>query len=996
MIDGGTPAGQDYHRHHEIYVDQNARTFSHERARMPIQAASGDNLGTDNWHINYVSPKLRGYRDDSTDLNKYVRFKVLSYDSTSGEFEVQLGQRPTPATGTTVNNPGEIVKGRKNVPFRVYDETGNDFIELEYVEVGSSATTINTDKIVDIELFPSLALDDEVLLIATAELNWDPSDNLLVQRVIDRRQVGSVSETEFTQSAKEFITAGDRALHSNGVVRDLEFVQVNPSNDAELVFNGGIALVNGYIVTANNGTVVIPELVETGGSSGSTVDWIVCLNELGNFVTYPLTTTKKHFFAEAGTGGGTAYFLPSVTFSEVVNERKDLVPLLTLTATITSVAISDTKDVRRFVANQTNNIPLVWTQDGYDESSSFRSSNALVNWLTLLSNENSLYTRSKVTVRGDLVLESTLDLSSVPNLVLEADSLGAARISVYADTGLKLGSNSTLRNIKFIHTANSSAPSNIVGISTISPNACILVEPSDGATVENINIENCEFTGQDASYRFPFIYFVFDDNNVRLINIKNNKFFDSTATLSAAIVIAESNNDIYPHSIVDSMFIEDNWCDNAQGIYLIGESSSEIAPMSIRNGHISRNQCGFIGISNSSNKLSAATVNQPSLSVVGNNCNLIYANPDITGTMDTTIALAATSIRGNSCGVIWLYVGNGASEDTTVGQPDIIIDGNILTLRTINTGSGVGGSFSERIAIYSGLSGSPTYHKAITITNNTIRDSNETEVIGAYTYGVFSLCEAIITNNNISGFVGSGIYVSAVGNNVISHNIIRRFSNSISSYINLAAAKGICTENVFDYTTVDGYNDTTIAYTFSNGWVIDKNINHIKVFKPSAAHGQVGWRDDSSSFQNRLGHPTDISVEPVTFYRSSLLTSSSQNVLRMNIDSGTQSIVQWHLPLEGMLPTGAYILDITMNASVNPLIVGTGNFGFKAVSRDGSYATDATDIDLTSATSGSTSLQPNKPVEGFDVVMTANVNCSSQTIASVDFEIKYTFLGYAY
>lgn len=981
MIDGGTPAAQDYHRHHEIYVDQNAKTFSHERARMPIQAASGDNLGTDNWHINYVSPKLRGYRDDSTDLNKYVRFKVVSYDSTSGEFEVQLGQRPTPATGTTVNNPGETVKGRKNVPFRVYDETGNDFIELEYVEVGSSATTINTDKIVDIELFPSLALDDEVLLIATAELNWDPSDNLLVQRVIDRRQVGSVSETEFTQSAKDFITAGDRALHSNGVVRDLEFVQINPSNDAELIFNGGIALVNGYIVTANNGTVVIPELVETGGSSGSTVDWIVCLNELGNFVTYPLTTTKQHFFAEAGTGGGTAYFLPSVTFSEVVNERKDLVPLLTLTATITSVAISDTKDVRRFVANHTNNIPLVWTQDGYDESSSFRSSNALVNWLTLLNNENSLYTRSKVTVRGDLVLESELDLSSVPNLVLEADSLGAARISVYADTGLKLGSNATLRNIKFVHIASSSAPSNIVGISTISPNACILVEPSDGATVENINIENCEFTGQSSSYRFPFIYFALNNNILKNVNVVYNKFIDGTATTSAGVVVAEKNGgDGVTHSILDNVLIENNVGDGDQGIFVVNEiDSGNLPSIASRGLYISRNRCGYIGI-NSGSSIDGAVGDQQTATYISDNiCKMIYAPPDTTGVLQTDASVSNVIISHNSCANI--YIRTQSNEDPIDGESSITVEGNLLTKTDVTAPSGT----SNIYAIYL-QEASSNYPSDFLVTNNRVQKgatSSSTTPL-TYTDAIVLDGQGSITGNAINGFTRYGVSVNRDGI-IISNNVFRR-EDDISRYITAVGNDCVVTNNSLDNTTIDGLDTETI--NVGSGSVVFGNKNHVQTMDLRDSQGNFSWVTSASSdiCYNRLD------TNSINWQRRNPSTHASGYGPIMSHQSGVSSTSDgyWAVSLSDILPLGATVTEITLTASSNALFDNVGDITLQYV--NGTTITTSTALSFATTTTEKTrTVTPNKVVgpQRFEVLVWVSVD--STTSVDVDIEVEVTY-----
>lgn len=884
MIDGSTPAPFDYHRFYEIYVDQNAKTFSHERARMPIQASSGDYLGTNNWHINHVSPKLRGYLESST-LNKYVRLKVLTYDTTSGEFTVQLGQRTNPPVGTTVLNPGETVTARKNVPFKVYDETGNDYIELEVTEEATSASTINDNSIVDIEVFPTLALNDERLLLAVCELNWDPDDNLLVDRVRDVRPIGSISELDFTQSAKQFITSGDRALHANGVVRDLGYVGVSTTDPAALLFNGGIALVNGTIVNVNNGKVVIPELVENGGGSGSTVEWIICINESGSFVAHPLTTTKQHFFAQAGTGGmgEIPYFIPSVTFAEVVNERKDLVPLLTLTATITSVAISNETDVRRFVADESNNISLVWAEDDSKSSASFRSAEALMAWATKLT-DGSIYSKSRIIVRGNITLDSSLDLRSVPNLTLEGEGPGTAKITINHRDGLFIGSNTTIKNLEFEYNSTSSV-SNITGITVTAVHGCITISNLT-SNIQNVTIENCVFNS--TLNRYAFICVSFDnDNNADNLRFKNNRFNDTLDLDNAAITIVNYSNDTDPHSVLNDVFIEENVCNADQGIFIVGNATGTIPPIACRNVHISRNRCGYIGINSSSNLTGSTGTYKTGLHVTDNTCKLIYGAVDRNGLPKTGVCLSNVAIKGNTCSNIYLCGINGVSE--AVGVSGIIVDGNFLTYTTYTAPSGTDPTMAIR-AIGSG--------SGIQIANNKIYSPPAT----LYASGIVTtMTNSIVSGNIIEGFSNYGI--GSGGNSIIQNNRILRKSGNILNYIYTTSGGCLISNNYLDSTTVDvdGKNwEDTIGGVVS---ATTDNINHIRQFNLKPTHGTIEYENYVWNFHD--------SSQPITFLRD---PSAYRHRVRYSYSIGGNSTVYWRIPLRGMLPDHASVIDAYLTA----------------------------------------------------------------------------------
>jgi hypothetical protein len=407
-----SPTPSNYNRLHEIYLDAQGHTFSHERARMIRQAQSSDLLATqDNWTVTNVSSKLSGFRDGTTDFRKYVRFYVLNYNTPggggTGEYDGYIGRRNPGTYGIT--EFGEVVRARKGVPTKFYDATNVDYIELVFDDPGPTSTDImtsNSPRYVDIEVFPSLELDDEVFLLATCEL-----ESNAIERVVDRREFGTVSEKNLSTSALSFIESGDRYLHGNGVIRGLEYQGPDPSDPSLLSFTGGLALVNGHVSILNNSQVRIPEIRETGSSTPVSYDWAVCINDKDQFVPILLTSSKQEFFAL----GSPDYYVDSATFTELINNRKDLTPTVVVTVTISSMSVGSVTDVRRRIADETLSIPFTLSQPksspytGTGEEGfvgHFSTLSALLYWINNSDDINSF-----VRVRGEIT-SSAVTISS--------------------------------------------------------------------------------------------------------------------------------------------------------------------------------------------------------------------------------------------------------------------------------------------------------------------------------------------------------------------------------------------------------------------------------------------------------------------------------------------------------------------------------------------------------------------------------------------------------
>ena len=1006
MIDSSTPSAYNYHRLHEIYANKGAKTLSHERARMPIQGATATALDSTYWHINYVSSKLRGYRDGTADFNKYIRLSIDTYHSTTGEFTARIGRRPVagdtqPPSTATITNTGITATGRKNVPFRVFDETGNDYIELEYVETSTSPTVITPIRVVDIEIMPSLMEDDELTLISTCEMNW--SGGLLVERVKDQRQVGSISEKEFTSSAKNFITAGDRALHSNGIIRDLDCLGATDFADTRAVyFNGGLAFINGNVVSVNNSKIIIPRLIESGG--GTTVNWVICVNEEGTLVSLPITATIDQFFAEAGTGGGTAYFIPSVSFTELITDRKDLVPIATLTAS--STLISNILDIRRFVADESFNIPFVWAEDETKFSASFRSAEALQNWATLATTYLGLSFKQRITVKGTVSISTALDLSAVPSLVLESDGPNEATIAVSSTVGIRVASDITIRNINFTYSP-SLATGNNINISLATPLACILIRPTASfTTIKNINIENCSFLGTGSNYRSPFIYMRLSNNIVENCNIVGNSFTDTSATTSAAIVIAEANTGGTIYSVLNNVFIEKNICSAEQGIFITGSSTTALAPITSVNVHISKNKCGYIGVFAGSNIDVEDSNNQPGLFISENACNAIYGAVDIYGQLYTTVkALATTIVSHNSCASIYFHYTSNATPRT--GQSTIIVDGNILTRSVFTT------SFTAPynthlddewgITICDSVSASPLLNPAKIVNNSTQSGSTyNSATVLEYTQAIRAFSPCVITGNTIRAFTQYGIYTTvstyteATGS-IISNNYLFRGSNSITYYI-VGSGASLITDNYFDYITVDGMVQTTIGILGGRATpvIVDRNINHVITTPVKSTHGTPIWTYGVYRWMHWNNSPI--------YWGKGVAASNNSETIQLRYDSAistSEATSRWCLPLKGFIPNGAYVLSATIYGESTVLFNPTGDITIRAIynATAGDYGTVITTassgtnpMDFATDTIANATIDINRRVEeNVEIEIMATLQTSFVSDVNLTVIIKYTF-----
>lgn len=826
-----------YNRYHEIFINDHGKTFSYERARMPRQSLSGTLLDTNKWQILSVSPKLRGYRGPNPLVfNKYLRVKVLSYDSDSGEFTIQMGQPNT--ISSAVMRPGLTVTGRKNVPVKIYDETNVDFIELMFVDNESPGTTITASRIVDIEIFPSLNYDQELMLLASCEVCWPAiSGQEVIRNLRDLRQFGSVGENNFTQSATEFLTVADRELHQNGVIRGYEFDSVSAVNPLEAYFDGGSALVNGKVVVSNNLSVVIPNIRQFGDSLGTTYNWAVCVNESGILEPILITSSKDEFFATVD--GVNSYYVPSTTFAELINTRRDLTPIYIAAATIDTVSSLELSDVRKFVFQESSDINLSWSDEF--NSASFKNILSIKNWVNFYKS-----TQNNIKLKGYFV--DTYDFTGF-NYPTCFEGDGAIFESNSA-TCITIGNNIHLKNIKFIYNPSSSytASDNVN-----SGEGCIY----GYGNLDNIKIEDCNFEcSLLTAQRHPFVNFEMATNQIiSNIVISGNKFNDGYATSNQSAIAIVNNNtggNSNP-ALLLNCFITNNICNYFQNIVITSPASlaSYIYTfgrpgLSCINVAVTNNIAGSIGYDISS----VLNIHNSYGKYIGTNLIIKHNSANFIGTLTSTGKNVAGNfithpygsgnviITENNCN--WIsaistdYSTNNEKSSVVITKNNLLAYdydhltsnygtnavNNNIAIAVVSTLSDVGNSIVMGNKIDSGVVNGTSYN---------------------YLYGILTTQSSYISQNIIKGvgIAGSGrmIVISPYASGPkyyyfsITNNQLFRESQTIDDYIALPSSStynnGIIAENIFDSTTVDGGSNTAlITGAAISGWGVFLNRNY--------------------------------------------------------------------------------------------------------------------------------------------------------------------------
>jgi hypothetical protein len=370
-----------FKRFFEVYVDQFGKTFTHEKARMYLGAGSlsvnGSSLAGNAYasfgDITYVSPKFKGFTSGQI---KKIKLNV-SLNTTTGVVQGYLSLNAYP--DLSHNGPTSI--GRIGEKIRFYDESNLDYIEIIFKndQVYSTFSLQN----IDIQIFSSLANDQDIMQIATCQLN-DSTNK--VEHLTDQREFGNTSEKDLTTSALDYIGSTGKHTNINGVLKGFE-LQSSASNpyQGQILFKGGSALVNGKIVQKDTDFVSIPLVKEVGLIVPLDIKWAICINDKADFVVYPLlegASGTERVMHVINLLTSQNYDLTAYLFKDLV-DRKDLCVLYTVLSNITIPSNSQSlviKDARRFAYNSDTS---GFAKYGDKEFGNYRSAASLLEWMAL-------------------------------------------------------------------------------------------------------------------------------------------------------------------------------------------------------------------------------------------------------------------------------------------------------------------------------------------------------------------------------------------------------------------------------------------------------------------------------------------------------------------------------------------------------------------------------------------------------------------------------------
>lgn len=563
----------NFKRHFEVYIDSNASTFTHERARLlnggtnaiinsvPLYASS--ELSSINLYK--VSSKLRGYIFSSV---RKINLRVNSYDVTTGVFDGYLCKYD----GYTVSNIGPTTIGKKGEVVRFFDETTIDYIDFIF-DINDTVTQILITKNIDIQLFPSLSLDDDVMLLGTCQVN-DSSKEILYLR--DERQFGNTSEKQFSNSAIDFVNSGNRLLNQNGIIKGFDIISVSSSTNS-IVIRGGTALVNGSFIEANNMSLNVSLVQETYLSTDySKINWALCINSKGEFKFIALTdfdstspatpNSPKRVITAKNPVNALTYPIESRSFVEIVENRKDLTLLYKITSIVDGTGILtslSSYDARKYVFENNSIIDPVLTSE--KSQGNFYNFDALATWLNYNTNyDNNVGIKGSSSITGTYIFNtsyvtrfngndvSTLTFASGSNvtfnnfqfnelpIVINSGATVVFNNCVFDTCTLVLNQSVTLSSsTKFINSSITvnSANGIVINSSDISFDKCnfiymydpnisgdigyvignkinvgfgmITVQNSNSFQIRNLSVTNSKFTTLSSNY-YPFICFEFN------------------------------------------------------------------------------------------------------------------------------------------------------------------------------------------------------------------------------------------------------------------------------------------------------------------------------------------------------------------------------------------------------------------------------------------------------------------------------------------------------
>lgn len=523
-----------FKRHFEVYIDQFGSTFTHERGRINV---SGGTLTIDGavplytyselskLNIIKISSKLRGYQFGA--VNK-ITLNITSFSNSTGIYSGYLASY----NGSSFTRNGPVTIGYQGQVTRFYDETNIDYIDILF-DINTTISSF-TNQVIDFQLFPSLSLDDEIMLLGTCQFN---DITKFIDHLKDERQFGNTSEKDLSTSALNYISLPDKLLHSSGVIRGFDLLNIPPTtnpNSNQIYLLGGEVLVNGKLIQVNSETVSVPIINESYLSALYNINWGLCINDIGEYQLIPLLdfdsvlvtpNNPTRFFLASNPTDLTTYNLNAITFSNLINTRQDLVLLYIVSSTVTGVnpspvvATVTIKDARKYAyKSDLSDIPTLTADKNQGD---FYTFDALKSWF----NFNSSYS-NVANLRGIFSsLPSSLNFNNQVQLFGDG-------FAIFSLTNNFTTSNVIYNNIIF----------NLQGSNTITFSNCKLINCTFNFNTNSntINLNGSSIVVDGSTFNYSG-----SSNTVNLsgtINFTNNNIKVLISTIFPILSISDGTN----------------------------------------------------------------------------------------------------------------------------------------------------------------------------------------------------------------------------------------------------------------------------------------------------------------------------------------------------------------------------------------------------------------------------------------------------------------------
>jgi hypothetical protein len=737
-----SPVSATFKRFFEVYVDSNGNTYTHERGRLSISSptlVNGIPLYTSvpsiaQLDIVSISPKLRGYQFASVTK---ITLSLASYNPVTGLFTGNLASY----NGVSFTNAGPVTTGRIGEVTRFYDVSNIDYIDIIF-DFGNTVPVL-TNQYIDFQLFPSLQLDEEIMVLASCQQRTDTN---AVSRFTDLRQFGNTSEQQLTTSALDYIALPERLLHFNGVIRgfDATIVSGGYGSDALLSLTGGLALVNGSFEAVNNQIFTIPPLQESYLSAIYPINYGLCVDDGGDLVTIVLTdydtvngtpNAPNRVVTVNNVVSSTSYQIDSATFSYILNDRKDLTLLYIVTAVVSGTGTGATtaitiRDVRRFAKDSDSSIPAVLTND--KSQGNFLTFASAITWLEFNSDfQNTLQIKGAYTIATDPGLNSAIFIEGAGVIASLTFSSNVVMSEVTFENltlvfnGTLNATNVTFTNCNITFNGATTFSGVVIDPSTVAVNALIVTEQSSFLN-STFNVPITVAFSLESGSTFVGNTFNYSANPVGdgyyrtgdLVNSgKGMMYSDVSSTLTNLTITGNTFNTA----------LTDHYA------FLSLQLSTQSAI--VQNANISNNQFISSATSNDyraviaiTSTVTTLTFNPPvwplypavvNMTIDSNLCNydqmILFSTDRVPGTAISGPMLKATNcyISRNICGTIGFITAQSIASDSDNSNPanggfvrnkkgQLVIEGN--TCKFISNIDSLG----DYIAFYPAFAGSPS------------------------------------------------------------------------------------------------------------------------------------------------------------------------------------------------------------------------------------------------------------------------------------------------